>query len=372
MKEQPLHIGIQQRVLPVYRIPFFDMLAEEYLGKVNVFYGLPRSHEMLETNAVPEMALHTRGRNLHIFSGKFYLCWQFGFIPWLQSWQPDVLIMEANPRYPSSRRAIHWMKKHHRKMIGWGLGSPISQGFLGKLRMNQRRKFIRHFDALITYSQRGAEEYSALGFPKERIFVAPNATAARPTTTPPERALKFDFNQPQVLFVGRLQERKRVDVLIEACAKLPQELQPQLHIVGEGPARNTFMQLAQEWYPNTKFYGAMHGKDLATLFQKADLFVLPGTGGLAVQEAMSYALPVIVGEADGTQTDLVRPENGWVLKAGTVEELTTIMAEALKNVAALRKKGSVSFTIVRDDVNLESMLAAFVKAISAVMKGPSR
>ena len=42
-------------------------------------------------------------------------------------------------------------------------------------------------------------------------------------------------------------------------------------------------------------------------FAGADLFVLPGTGGLAVQEAMSYALPVIVAKGDGTQEDLVRP-----------------------------------------------------------------
>lgn len=369
MKEQPLHIGIQQRVLPVYRVPFFDKLAENYLGKVSVFYGLPRNHEMLETNAVPQIALHVRGRNLHLFSGQFYLCWQFGFMQWLQSWQPDVLIMEANPRYPSSRCATRWMKAHHRKVIGWGLGSPTSQDFLGKLRMNQRRKFIHQFDALITYSQQGAKEYSALGFPKGRIFVAPNAAAARPTTIPPERPLKFEFNQPQILFVGRLQERKRVDVLIEACAKLPQELQPSLHIVGDGPARSALVQLAHSLYPNTKFYGAMHGKELATLFQKADLFVLPGTGGLAVQEAMSYGLPVIVGEADGTQSDLVRSENGWVLNTGSVEELTTRMAEALQDIRALRKKGSASFAIVRDDVNLEAMLAAFEKAIGTVMKG---
>jgi len=369
MKDQPLHIGIQQRVLPVYRIPFFDKLAEQYLGKVSVFYGLPRSHEMLETNAVPQIALHTRGRNLHFFSGQFYLCWQFGFIQWLQSWQPDVLIMEANPRYPNSRRAIRWIKNHHRKVIGWGLGSPTTKGFFGKLRMNQRRKFVQPFDALITYSQQGAEEYSALGFPKERIFVAPNAAAARPTISPPKRPLKFELNQPQVLFVGRLQERKRVDMLIEACAKLSQEVQPQLHIVGDGPAKSTLLQLAQACYPGTKFYGAMHGKELAALFQKADLFVLPGTGGLAVQEAMSYALPVIVGEADGTQSDLVRPENGWVLNTGDVEVLARIMAEALHDIAALRKKGSASFAIVRDDVNIETMLAAFEKAIGTVMKG---
>lgn len=369
MKDQTLHLGIQQRVLPAYRIPFFDMLAQEYAGKVSIFYGLPRAHEMLETNAVPQVALHTKGNNLHIFTGKFYLCWQLGLMRWLKQWQPDVLIMEANPRYPASRQAIRWMKKHQRKVIGWGLGSPTTQGFLGAARMQERSRFIQCFDALITYSQQGAEEYSRSGYPCDRIFVAPNATAARPTAPAPERSLRYEFNQPQVLFVGRLQERKRADVLIDACANLPEELRPQLHIVGDGPVKNSLMQLAQERYPQTKFYGALHGKELASLFQKADLFVLPGTGGLAVQEAMSYALPVIVGEADGTQSDLVRPENGWMLKRGDADELAEKIQEALQDIPALRKKGTTSFCIVRDEVNLERMLAVFTKAIEAVVKG---
>lgn len=369
MKDQPLHIGVQQRVLPVYRIPFFDKLAEQYRGKVSIFYGLPRSHEMLEANAVPQLALHTRGRNLHLFSGQFYLCWQFGLLQWLQAWKPNVLIMEANPRYPNSQCAMGWVKRYHRKVIGWGLGSPVAGGLLGGIRMRQRRRFVSQFDALITYSQQGAREYAQLGFPEEYIFVAPNAATARPTIVPPERPLQYALNRPQVLFVGRLQERKRVNTLIKACAKLPTELQPQLHIVGDGPSRGMLEQLAQQCFPETKFYGAMHGKELATLFQKADLFVLPGTGGLAVQEAMSYALPVMVGEADGTQSDLVRPENGWMLERGDVEELAKKMTEAFQDIAALRKKGSASYAIVRDEVNLENMVAVFGKAIDAVLKG---
>ncbi|NMC13409.1 MAG: glycosyltransferase family 4 protein [Chloroflexi bacterium] len=372
MKDQPLHIGIQQRVLPAYRIPFFDQLAQQYLGKVSVFYGLPRKGEMLETNTVPQIALHTRGRNIHLFSELFYLCLQIGLISWLQSWQPDVLIMEANPRYLNSHRAIRWMKTHHRKVIGWGLGSSNVNGSLGEFRMKQRRKFILQFDALIAYSKQGAEEYQKLGYPAKRIFIAPNAAAARPVDPPPKRSLHYELNRPQILFVGRLQERKRVDMLIEACAKLPGELLPILHIVGDGPARTALEELAKEKFPETKFYGAMHGKELAALFQKADLFVLPGTGGLAVQEAMSYALPIIVGEADGTQNDLVRAENGWILDQGNAQELAEKMAEALGNISALRKKGSASFTIVHDEVNVEAMLQAFTKAIDTVLKGSEK
>ena len=114
-----------------------------------------------------------------------------------------------------------------------------------------------------------------------------------------------------ILFVGRLQARKRVDALMRVCAALPENEQPELWIVGDGPERATLEALAETMYPRARFYGAVHGPDLAPLFARADLFVLPGTGGLAVQEAMSYALPVIVAEADGTQSNLVRAGE-WV------------------------------------------------------------
>ncbi|HEY6072779.1 MAG TPA: glycosyltransferase, partial [Anaerolineales bacterium] len=64
-------------------------------------------------------------------------------------------------------------------------------------------------------------------------------------------------------------------------------------------------------YPAAEFIGARHDEELRPYFSAADLFVLPGTGGLAVQEAMSNALPVIVAQGDGTQDDLVRAGNGW-------------------------------------------------------------
>ena len=74
--------------------------------------------------------------------------------------------------------------------------------------------------------------------------------------------------------------------------------------------------LAKQIYPSAEFIGAKHGDELKPYFAEADLFVLPGTGGLAVQEAMSHGLPVIVAKGDGTQDDLVRAENGWQIPPG--------------------------------------------------------
>ena len=105
-------------------------------------------------------------------------------------------------------------------------------------------------------------------------------------------------------------------------------------------------------------------RDRAEQFINADLFVLPGTGGLAIQQAMSYGLPVIAAEADGTQQDLVRPENGWQIPPNDVKSLTDTLKAALSDIKELRKKGQQSYRIVSDEINLEQMVAVFIKALN--------
>ncbi len=215
MAAVPEKIAVQQRVLPSYRLPFFDALAAECGQGLSVFAGEPRSGEMLDIGARPSIAKFHSGKNIHLFNGQFYLCWQTGLMQWLRAWQPDVLIMEANPRYPSSGSALKWMKARGGKVIGWGLGSPVPAGSFSEIRLNFRRKFVGRFDALVTYSQQGAEQYAALGFPPDLIFCAPNAVAPRPVQPLPERPSSFRNDRPNIVFVGRLQARKKVDMLLQ-------------------------------------------------------------------------------------------------------------------------------------------------------------
>jgi glycosyltransferase involved in cell wall biosynthesis len=167
-----------------------------------------------------------------------------------------------------------------------------------------------------------------------------------------------------VLFVGRLQARKRLDALLHICAKLPQDLQPQVVIVGDGPERRTLEKLADNVYPSTEFRGSLFGRELDKAFNQADLFVLPGTGGLAVQEAMAHALPVIVAQGDGSQGDLVTPENGWLLPPGDDEALRSALVGALRDAKRLRQMGAASFRKVQETFNLENMVACFIEALS--------
>jgi glycosyltransferase involved in cell wall biosynthesis len=144
------------------------------------------------------------------------------------------------------------------------------------------------------------------------------------------------------------------------------EPKPRLVIVGDGPERQNLDQVAKQVYPSAEFTGVKHGEELKPYFAEADLFVLPGTGGLAVQEAMSHGLPVIVAKGDGTQDDLVRAENGWQIPPGDDDALISTMREALSDISRLRKMGAESYRIVSEEINLEKMVEVFVRALNLV------
>jgi glycosyltransferase involved in cell wall biosynthesis len=358
-------LGLIQRVLPAYRAPFFDALALRCTGGLSLFAGQPRAAEAIATSSRLEVARLTPAQNIHIFStaSPLYFCYQRGLPDWLKDWNPDALIVEANFRYLSSPVALRWMRKRGRPLIGWGLGAPAASGPLNWL----RQRFLNHFNALIAYSRRGADQYAAClpEMPVEKIFVAPNAVAPAPTLPMPLRAAHFT-GRPVLLFVGRLQARKRIPALLKACAALPAGLTPRLIVVGDGPELENLRSAAAELFPSAEFVGARHGTELDEFFAAADLFVLPGTGGLAVQQAMSHGLPVVVAQGDGTQDDLVRPGNGWQIVPDDDRALAATLLEALSDPARLRRMGQESYRIVAEEINLQNMVNSFVRALNSV------
>jgi glycosyltransferase involved in cell wall biosynthesis len=372
--QYPGRLALQQRVLPAYRLPFFEALAASCQGGLTVFAGQPQAGESITSleagvsaEAIPRLSLDFAA-NHHLFtpSSPFYLCWQSGLLEWLARADPDALIVEANPRLRSTPAAIRWMKARQRPVLGWGLGAPAPHGQLAAWRGRGWPLFLSQFDALIAYSPRGAEQYRLHGFPAERIFVAPNAVTRRPSASPPARPETIDHS-PTVLFVGRLQARKRIEDLLRAAASLPPATQPRLVVVGDGPARPGLHALAQQIYPSAEFPGERTGVELGQFFAAADLFVLPGTGGLAVQQAMAHGLPVIAAQGDGTLDSLIRSENGWRVPSGNLPALRDALQAALTDLPRLRCMGAESYRIVTEEVNVEEMVKAFLKTLTACL-----
>lgn len=372
-------LGIIQRVLTPYRAPFFEKLAATSEFDVAVFTGQPMTGETIKTSDSLATVRYDLTHNHYWLSSEAYFSWQTGVIKWLKLIDPDVLVMEANPRIISHWQAIRWMRRQHRPVLGWGLGEleRKGSGWSVALRKWYSQRFVRSFDGMIAYSTKAKSDYVALGMASDRVFVAHNSI----DNTESEHYLselsdfqwlvswrekhELDQKLPIILFVGRLIASKNIDLLIKACIRLFPYCQ--LLIVGDGPARNDLEQLSMPHMHNVHFLGHQTGKDLAYVFMASDIFVLPAAGGLALHQAMSYGKPVIASFGDGTEADLIRDgNNGFLFQLGDIEDLVHKIEALIFDSALINKMGQESLKIVRDEINLNKMVASFVSAIQSI------
>jgi glycosyltransferase involved in cell wall biosynthesis len=131
---------------------------------------------------------------------------------------------------------------------------------------------------------------------------------------------------PTVLFVGRLAEEKHVDVLINAVAKTPAELNVHLEIVGGGEVRGALEAEAERLGlgERVKFLGLASDEDLREAYIKADLFCMPGTAelqSLVTLEAMSASTPVLLADAMALPHLVRDGENGYLFTPNDSDDL---------------------------------------------------
>lgn len=119
-------------------------------------------------------------------------------------------------------------------------------------------------------------------------------------TTLPELPSPHQFNSPlQLLTLGRLAPKKRVDLAIRAVAALhAREVPVRLTVAGGGPERGALSRLAQELgvEDEVAFIGEVSGTAKKSAYLSADLFVLPSEDenfGIVIAEALAHGLPVI-------------------------------------------------------------------------------
>jgi glycosyltransferase involved in cell wall biosynthesis len=181
----------------------------------------------------------------------------------------------------------------------------------------------------------------------------------------------------ELLFAGRLVERKGVHLLLDALARLADGPPVMLHVVGDGPERPRLEARARELGlgAGVFFHGFVPREALELRMATCDAFVLPAvvdakgdTEGLGVVllEAMSYGKPVVASAAGGI-VDIVRNgRNGYLVPPGDAAALAGAVARLMRDPAAAAEMGARGREDVREGFSWEVIVDRLVEVYVSI------
>lgn len=151
----------------------------------------------------------------------------------------------------------------------------------------------------------------------------------------------------RLVFVGRLVEKKGVDVLLNALAELKLEFdQFQIDIIGGGKMLNGYQQMANELSlsKHVRFVGPLPNSDIIPFLQQAEIAVFPfkkaANGdqeglGLTVVEAMGCECLAIVSKLPATEDLIECGINGFFVEQNNPEQLALMIKRCLQDKSIL-------------------------------------
>jgi glycosyltransferase involved in cell wall biosynthesis len=230
-------------------------------------------------------------------------------------------------------------------------------------------------DVNVDYVDDAFELLRTYGVDKRRIFITYNSPdtdqllKAAEEASQSEPILPYKFNR--IISVGRLVRWKRVDLLIKAVHILCVNFDDvELIIIGAGPEENKLKQLSSEIgiSEKVKFVGSIYDPVmLGKYYLKSTVFVQPGMGGLALNEAMCFGKPIICSICDGTEKKLVREGyNGIYFKEGKENDLADKIKFLFSNPNLIQKMGVNSLSIIKNEVNINTIIQSYRNAFNFV------
>lgn len=235
------------------------------------------------------------------------------------------------------------------------------------------KRNIRLADAVHCLTQREADQVRAL-VPEARCEVIPNAATIDPADLTETGKQAFSARFPTmegkrvVLFLSRIHQKKGLDLLIPAFAKVAARFSDaHLAIAGpdEGGYRATVESLISKHGIDNAvtFTGLLNGQDKLAAFDRAEVFVLPShSEGLpvVVLEAMAFGKPVVITDPCNL-TDEVRGNGAGLVVDTTVESLAAGIESVLANPVQAKAMGEAGRKLAIDKFSLESVSGALIR-----------
>jgi len=199
----------------------------------------------------------------------------------------------------------------------------------------------------------------------DRVEVIYNGIDPSQFTTPTGRDLRrewgIDDGTPLLGFVGQLDERKGIGVLLTAFRGIMQAIPTaRMVMVGRGPLEEMIESEIKmyDWQDSIILTG--FEDDIASVMQAIDVLLLPSYWegfGIVLIEAMAAGKPAISTLTSSMPEIVADGETGFLIEPGDAEELARRAVELLKDGRLRNRFGAAAQQRVKDMFTLDSMIS---------------
>lgn len=301
----------------------------------------------------------------------------FPFLFWkLIKEKPSVIVTEGGQNTINNIQINWYCRLFGVPYIQWDLGKGYQDfgNSLGrKIYMRVYKSIAKRAKLIYGYNSSSKKYFESLGVPSEKIMVL-NNTADTPTLKkvikssskelPEDMAEQYDSDKKYIIFVGSLLPTKHIEDLAEIMAKLKGEYT--LLIVGSGKENYTLKLKDLFKGIDCIFLGYKKPEELLPYYNISSFCILPGLGGLSINQAMAYGLPVLCTHADGAEEDVVRNDvTGYIYK-DIDDAIRYIRSKTKEDWMRMGKNAS---ELMFGEFSLEKECERFIDGINRVTDG---
>lgn len=367
-----------QRIVPAYRLPLFQRLYER-LGVI-VCHSRERRGSSLKSMGA-NLGFPSEHLPAMYAFGKDSYCVQEILSPLIKH-RPKVVICEFALGYGTLYLLLFLREIFGYRLLLWTHAIENEEVIRGFESLRSRFKLLlyRRMDGIICYSAERLRILRSATAPLPKLFLAPNTldTDAISRARISLEVLGRDEVRKQLgiqekhmlLFIGRLERSKGLDLLLDAWSKLTGNLDASLHIIGDGPERKR-MEGAAAVDSRIKLHGAVHDLGATTRFMvAADVLVHPGAIGLALVHSFAAGLPVITcrpgwdGPFHGPEFEYLEPGVNGTLCDWKAAELALAIHAICDHPELRQSYSSAAIRKIQENGSIQQWLKGFEEALS--------
>lgn len=356
-----------------YRFEFFDKFARSYNLRVKI----------LTTGKLRNYLRGNDSVKYEIFKSLLPARWKFNFFPgalfFVVKNRPYAVIAHNGLSGITEYCILLLSKILKIKFVFWGHGYdhfPHSDGLFYRSREALILFLVKLADSVITFSKKGEKYLIDKNVAASKIFTAPNTLDTdrifkeisylknRYGEKELSGELGFSPDDKTIIFSGRLQRRKKIDLGIKAVNELAKrDNNVKYLIIGSGPEERYLKSISGE---NIIFKGEIHDiETVSKYFLISKLFLCPGWTGLAIVHAFCFGLPFITVKGHhGPEIQYLMHElNGYLLEENRIPEIGTYVERLIYNQVLLSRMSKNAVKTAQNEAGIKNMLSKFYEAI---------